>query len=131
MFLRSETPARLTGVEACRDFFADCMAGSAGVNGLWVAHVDGQARCIQLAAYPAGAVDGDLPVQKIIEQAAQLSSVGMVVAEHRTGDAPDVPAARAGLRQLSLAAEAMDVAVLDHLIFTGGECTSLRRAGLL
>jgi DNA repair protein RadC len=34
-------------------------------------------------------------------------------------------------RRLASAAQALDCAVLDHLVFAGEQCTSLRRMGLL
>jgi DNA repair protein RadC len=34
-------------------------------------------------------------------------------------------------RRLANAAEALDCIVLDHLVFAGGKCTSLRQMGLL
>ena len=33
--------------------------------------------------------------------------------------------------RLALAAEAIDCAVLDHLVFGGGDCSSLRQLGYL
>jgi len=131
MFQRHETAATLTGVEACRTFFADCMAVSPDEDGLWVAHVDGEARCIHLAAYPAGAELAELPVALILREAVELGSVGMIVAQRRKGAASTSASERQTTQTLSLAAEAMDIALLDHLLFHGRECRSLRRAGLL
>jgi DNA repair protein RadC len=34
-------------------------------------------------------------------------------------------------RRLAAAAEALDCTILDHLIFAGGECSSLRKLGYL
>jgi len=132
MFQRAEVAAPLTGVEACRTFFADCVDSLMEQGTLWVAHVDHEARCIDLASYPAGADAAGWPVGRIVEQAARLGSAGMVVAQRRNGSAHTSLSANLQLsRRLALAAEAMNVALLDHLVFWGSNCTSLRRAGLL
>jgi DNA repair protein RadC len=34
-------------------------------------------------------------------------------------------------RRMALIGEAMDVAVLDHLVLAGSQCTSMRSMGLL
>ena len=132
MLQRAETAATLAGVDASRAFFAPVMVGSAG-DTLWVAHVDGQARCIHLARY-AGRSGSDLPTRDILTDAATRGSAGIVLAyRERSSLAPELPnqSERSGLRQLADAAEAADVTLLDQLVFTGGQCNSLRGAGLL
>ena len=64
--------------------------------------------------------------------AARLGSAGIVLAHnHASGDTrPSGRDARA-TRRLATVAEALDVTVLDHLIFAGADCTSMRRMGLL
>jgi len=132
MFQRAETAAPIAGVEACRTFFAECVNSTAEPETLWVAHLDREARCIDLASYPAGADAAGWPVGRMLEQAARSGSVGMVVAQRRSGTAATpLAASDRSTRRLALAAEAMGVALLDHLVFQGSECTSLRRAGLL
>jgi len=132
MFQRAEVAVPLAGVEACRRFFADCVDSPVAQGTLWVAYLDREARCIDLTSYPAGRDATIWPVSRIVEQAARLGSVGMVVAQRRNGSALTPLSANVrSSRRLALAAEAMDVALLDHLVFSGRECTSLRRAGLL
>ena len=131
MLQRAETAATLAGVDASRAFFAPLMVGSAG-DTLWVAHVDGQARCIHLARY-ASRSGSDLPTRDILSDAATRGSAGVVLAyrERSTLDALPEQAERTSLRRLAEAAQAVDVALLDQLVFTGEQCTSMRRAGLL
>ena len=130
MFQRLEIAAPLTGVSTCRAFFADCVA--AGEDSLWVAFLDGGARCIHLARFPRDARRGAWPIRRIIQRAAELESAGLVVAK-RDGDAPATAVRNneATARHLALAAEAVGVVLLDHLVFTRGDCTSMRRAGVL
>ena len=133
---RAESPAILAGHRAARDFFATCFMGPDAIDRelLWVAHVDDRARCIHLDRY-AGGSEGAvaLPVRKIIADAARLGSAGVLIAHnHPSGDPTPSAADCHATRTLARAAEAIDVAVVDHLVFARrGECTSLRRMGLL
>ena len=101
---------------------------------LWVAHVDERARCIHLGRYAEGHEGAvDLPVRKIIADAARLGSAGILLAHnHPSGDpAPSAADCRA-TRTLARAAEAIDLTLVDHLIFAKrNRCQSLRRMGLL
>lgn len=132
-YQRAESPARLNGHEAARRFFASCFdAGDPSREQLLVAHVDDAARCLHLGQY-AGQLDSiEMPIRSIITDAARLGSVGVVLAHnHPSGDAqPSGDDCRA-TRKLARAAEALDLTILDHLIFGGDDCSSMRRMGLL
>jgi DNA repair protein RadC len=131
MLQRAETPVALTGVEASQAFFAPQFANER-VERLLVAHLDEEARCIHLASY-AGPVDEvALPVRAIIGDAIRLDSAGLVLAHHNPqGDATPSSIHRAATRALATAAEAIDLTLLDHLVFAGSTCSSFRRLGLL
>ncbi|MBA3666774.1 MAG: JAB domain-containing protein [Sphingomonas sp.] len=133
-YQRAESPALLNGHAAARRFFAACFdeAGSAQEQ-LWVAHVDQSAHCIQLDRYEGETAAVDLPVRTIVADAARLGSSGVVLAHnHPSGDANPSRADCRATRSLAQAAEAIDLTVLDHLIFApGDECRSMRRMGLL
>jgi DNA repair protein RadC len=131
MYQRAETAVRLAGVEACRDFMADCVEGAAGQATMWVAHLDAEARCIELASYPGGAEPACLPAGRIADRAAELGSAGLVLAQHRAKANVDEETMSAATRQLAQAAEAMGVTLVDHLLFKDRQCTSMRRIGLL
>lgn len=133
---RAESPAILAGHDAARDFFQTCFTGPGARTSemLWVAHVDDRARCIHLGRYgdgDEGAVD--VPVRKIIADAARLGSAGLLLAHnHPSGDPTPSAADCHATRRLARAAEAIDLAVVDHLVFAErGQCQSLRRMGLL
>lgn len=130
---RPQTPATLAGHQAAQAFFASCFDHAPRGEQLWVAHVDDAARCIKLSRYDGHHDRVDLPVRKILADAARLGSAGILLAHnHPSGDAtPSVADCRA-TRRLAAAGEALDVAVVDHLIFADdGACTSFRRNGLL
>lgn len=78
MFQRSDTPATLAGVDACRSFFGGCMDAGTG-DALWVAHVDANVRCIDLTSYEDSSAG--LPVRAILTRAAELGSAGVALAQ--------------------------------------------------
>ncbi|HUE80251.1 MAG TPA: JAB domain-containing protein [Sphingomicrobium sp.] len=132
-YQRAEFPLKLDGLEAARSFFAGCFADSdLGRERLWVAHVDDQARCVQLTLHEGDEAGAKFPLRSIIAEAALHGSAGLVLAHnHPSGDAtPSADDCRA-TRRLASAAEALDCTILDHLVFAGNECTSFRRMGLL
>lgn len=131
-YQRAETPALLNGHEAARRFFTSCFSESGGLERLWVAHLDDSARCIHLECYDGEPESVGMPVRDIMVDAARLGSVGVVLAHnHPSGDARPSNADCQATRRLARAGEAIDLAVLDHLIFAGRDCNSMRRMGLL
>lgn len=133
-YQRVESPALLNGHDAARRFFTSCFAPEdAATERLWVAHLDRMAQCIHLDQFEGEAASVGLPVRSIVADAARLGSVGVVLAHnHPSGDAQPSAADCRATRALSQAGEAIDLTVLDHLIFAAdGQCHSMRRMGLL
>ncbi len=131
---RAENPAILAGHLAARRFFAPCFDDAAASHEqLWVAHLDDAARCIHLSRHDGHVGSVGLPVRSIIADAARLGSTGVVLAHnHPSGDPTPSASDCKATRQLAAAGEAMDLAIVDHLVFAaGGECRSFRRMGLL
>jgi DNA repair protein RadC len=132
-YQRAELPLKLEGLAAAREFFAGCLADSDPAReSLWVAHVDDQARCVHVSRHEGDESGAEFPLKAIISDAAAHRSAGIVLAHnHPSGDPrPSASDCRA-TRRLATAAEALDCTILDHLVFAGTECTSLRRMGLL
>ncbi|MCA1654791.1 MAG: DNA repair protein [Sphingomonadales bacterium] len=130
---RSELPAILAGHRAAERFFAPCFNDApANDELLWVAHVDSGARCLHLERYEGARDSVALPVRSIVADAARLGSAGVLLAHnHPSGDATPSEMDCRATRALACAGEAMDLTVVDHLIFAGSECRSFRRMGLL
>jgi DNA repair protein RadC len=130
---RAELPLKLNGLAAAREFFAGCIADSnPSRENLWVAHVDDEARCIHVSRHEGGETRTRFPLRAIIADAAVHGSAGIVLAHnHPSGDPRPSDSDFQATRRLATAAEALDCAVLDHLVFGGNECTSLRRLGYL
>jgi DNA repair protein RadC len=132
-FQRAEHPAILDGQEAARRFFSSCFhPGNDRRERLWVAHVDADARCLHLQSYDGELESVEMPVRDIIIDAARLGSAGIVLAHnHPSGDSNPSRADCSAMRKLTRAGEAIDLTILDHLIFAGDRCSSMRRIGLL
>jgi len=132
-YQRVEPPAILNGHEAARVFFASCFRpGDDRQERLWVAHVDTSARCLHVESYDGQLESVELPVRSIIVDAAKLGSAGIVLAHnHPGGDTTPSKADCSATRKLARVSEAIDLIILDHLIFAGDDCTSMRRMGLL
>lgn len=133
MFHQRAESLQLNGPDAARRFFAGLVAESdLKREHVWVAHVDEDARCIHLMRHDGRNASADLPIRQIIFDAAVHGSTGLVLAHnHPTGD-PTPSAEDCSLtRRLALLGEAMEVSLIDHLIFGGSECRSMRAMGLL
>ncbi len=132
-YQRAENPLKLDGLSAARAFFAGCFAESGTMREcLWVAHVDERALCIHVSRHDGEQASADFPLRDIIADAAEHRSAGILLAHnHPSGDPRPSDSDCRATRRLASAAEALDCAVLDHLVFAGDECTSLRRIGLL
>ena len=132
-FLRAESPAFLNGPEAARRFFASCFKSKEDARErLWVAHVDEADRCLHVESYEGEPESVGMPIREIIVDATRYGSAGIVLAHnHPSADARPSNADCRATRRLVRAAEALDLAVLDHLIFAGNDWSSMRRLGLL
>ena len=124
---------RLNGLEPARRFFAGLLAECDRTREhLWVAHLDDQARCIHLSRHDGVEAGAAVPFRQILFDAAIHGSAGLVLAHnHPSGDPSPSAGDRAVTRRLALVGEAVDVAVLDHLVLAGGKCRSMRELGLL
>ncbi len=99
---------------------------------LWIAHLDDSARCIHLSRVDGDHCSAKLPIREILADAIQHSSSGIVLAHnHPSGDSTPSETDLRVTKRLSLAAEAIDLVILDHLVFGAGEVASFRRLGLL
>jgi DNA repair protein RadC len=132
-YQRAELPLKLDGLAAARDFFAGCMADADPTReNLWVAHVDEEARCLHLSRHQGDEGEAQFPLREIIADAAAHGSAGIVLAHnHPSGDPRPSESDFRATRRLATVAEALDCTVLDHLVFAGAECRSLRRLGYL
>lgn len=132
-YQRAELPLKLDGLAAARAFFSGCLAeADPRLETLWVAHVDGQSRCLHLTAYQGNESGADFPLRDIIIDISRHGSEGLILAHnHPSGDPRPSDSDKRATRRLAMAADALDCTLLDHLILAGQECVSLRQLGLL
>jgi DNA repair protein RadC len=132
-YQRAESSLKLDGLAAARNFFAGCLAeGDPRREQLWVAHVDEEANCLHLSRHEGSEHSAAFPIRQIIADAVSHGSSGIVLAHnHPSGDARPSDSDFWVTRRLASAVEALDCTILDHLIFGGTECTSLRGLGYL
>lgn len=132
-YQRVENPLKLDGLDSARSFFSGCLANSDLLReNLWVAHLDDQSRCVHLSRHQGDERGTDFPMRAIIADAAEHGSAGIVLAHnHPSGDSRPSASDCISTRRLAAAAEALDCTVLDHLVFAGRECSSMRRLGYL
>jgi DNA repair protein RadC len=132
-YQRAELPLKIDGFPAARAFFAGCIADlDPSRESLWVAHVDDESRCVHVSRHEGANESAEFPIRTIIADAAIHGSAGIVLAHnHPSGDLRPSDSDFRATRRLAVAAEALDCTLLDHLVFGGNECTSLRRLGFL
>jgi DNA repair protein RadC len=130
---RAEIPLKLDGLATARAFFAGCFAESDPARErLWVAHLDHDSNCLKLSRHDGDTFGTEFPLRSIIADAALHGSAGIVLAHnHPSGDPTPSAADRRATIRLACAAEALDCALVDHLVFGGTACTSFRQLGLL
>jgi DNA repair protein RadC len=130
---RAEFPLKLVGLAAARAFFGGCFAESDPARErLWVAHVDRNLNCLRLTHHDGDEIGTEFPLRSIIADAARHESAGIVLAHnHPSGDSTPSNADKRATARLACAAEALDCAVIDHLVFGESDCTSFRQLGLL
>lgn len=131
--LPSIAPVVLAGEQAARDYFGSLFAErDPATETLFVAHLDSASRCLHLSQHGGDRRGAELPVRAILTDALQCDGKGLILAHnHPSGDPSPSAADRQATRRLALACEAIDVTLLDHLVFGGGAWTSFRRIGLL
>jgi DNA repair protein RadC len=130
---RAAQSYKLDGIDAVRSFFAGCFAESdLARECLWVAHVDREGNCVHLSRHVGDSCGTKLPIRTIIGDAAVHEGTGLILAHnHPSGDPTPSVADCYATRRLAAVAEALECAVVDHLIFGGSDICSFRRLGLL
>ena len=132
-YQRAEPPLKIDGPTAARNFFAQCFAEQNPLEeSLWVAHLDDQARCIHLSHYPGDPCGADFPLREIVRDAALYGSTAMLIAHnHPSGDASPSAADLRATGRLAAVTSALSCRLVDHLVFAGADCASLRALGYL
>lgn len=122
---------RLAGLDAAREFL-EPMFIARDRELLVVALCDDGLRLTEMLGFPGTEDFAQASVAEIIGAALRSKSAGLILAHnHPSNDQRPSAADLALTRKLSLVAEALDMTLLDHLIFDSGPVFSFRRQGLL
>ncbi|MFD1610901.1 JAB domain-containing protein [Sphingomonas tabacisoli] len=126
---------RLPQIIASRDdavaLFAPRLADAQDEN-LYVAHLDRERRLLALCLAPGRGRQIDVPLRTIIRDALEFDTASLVLAHnHPSGDPTPSSDDLYVTRRLIHVARALEVGVLDHLVFAAKGFVSFRDRGLL
>jgi DNA repair protein RadC len=99
---------------------------------LRVAHLDAEGRLLAVSAATGQEAAIDLPIGDIVRHAVAVGARRLLIAHnHPSGDPTPSPADKSATRRLAEAVRAVDIRLIDHLIFAERGCSSFRQLGLL
>jgi len=113
------------------DLLAPLFAGRASET-VAAMHLDVAGRVLAVSDYPGEQASAELPLRAIVADALRLGTRALVLAHnHPGGDPAPSEEDLAVTRRLAAVVEPLGIRLHDHLIFAGGDCSSLRGLGLL
>lgn len=97
-----------------------------------VVHLSHEMETLQFACHRGSPTEVLAPTKKIINDAAELGTRALILAHnHPSGSLTASDSDYRTTRRLVSACEALDVAVIDHLIYGAGDWLSFRESGYL
>lgn len=131
-YQRAEIPAKLDGVAAARESFSGFFGEQdPSRECIRVAHLDEESRCLHLSHHGGDTSSVDSLREIVIDAALFGSTALLLTHNHPSGDARPSESDLRSTRRLATVAKALDCTLVDHLVFAGSDCTSLRRLGYL
>lgn len=125
------TALRLVGVDTTREFLSPIFTDR-HKELLVVVLCDDQVRLLELLTSPGTSSSAQFSISDILRRAVLIGCSGLIVAHnHPSGDHRLSNDDVVFTRRLLMAAECVDVTLVDHLIFGDGPVFSCRKAGLL
>ena len=123
----------INGFDSARRFFADHFADAPTTReSLFVAYLNGVKRCLDVSRHDGDEGGIDWPLRAILLNASRLDCSGLIVAHnHPSGDPTPSASDRHATKRRAEGGAALDITLLDHLVFGGERCVSFRRMGLL
>ena len=121
----------LIGVEAAGRFFEPIFFDR-DRELLIIALCDDDVGLLELLTYPGSAVEVVISFRALLRRAVTSGCAGLFAAHnHPSGDTRPSAGDIRFTRRLSLAAEATDIPLIDHLVFGEGPPFSFRSAGMI
>ena len=95
-------------------------------------HLDSDAHCLHVSCHDGDGGGVGMPVRSIVLDAARHGSAAILLAHnHPSGDPSPSESDLHATRRLAAVSRALGCRLVDHLVFAGGSCTSLRALGYL
>jgi DNA repair protein RadC len=119
----------LAGANAAKEFLGPIFSDR-DQEIMIVAYCDEGLRLLELLVFPGGRESVEVSIPHIFRCVDR--SGGIILAHnHPSGDVHPSEADQVLTRRVCLVAEALEMSLLDHLIFGSGQMFSFRQAGLL
>jgi DNA repair protein RadC len=119
----------LAGANAAREFLEPIFS-ERDEEIMIVAYCDERLRLLELLAFPGQRESVAVSIPHIFRRTTGCGGI-ILAHNHPSGDVQPSQEDRALTRRVGLVAEALEVSLLDHLIFGSGQMFSFRQAGLL
>ncbi len=132
---RGEEAAKIVKISSSASVFEllQPILGELEHEEFWIVYLNNANKVLHRAQLSKGGITGTLvDVRLVMRQALELGAVALVLAHnHPSGTLKPSAADKQITQKLKLAAEALDIKVLDHLIITAKEYFSFADEGIL
>lgn len=132
---RGEDAQKITKITSSKSVFEllHSRMGDLEHEEFWIVYLNNANKVLHTAQLSKGGITGTLvDVRLVIRQALELGAVALILAHnHPSGTLKPSSADKQITQKLKLAAEALDLKVLDHLIITQKEYFSFADEGIL
>ncbi|MEP3211007.1 MAG: DNA repair protein RadC [Maribacter sp.] len=132
---RGEDAQKITKIESSQNVFEllQPIMGELHHEEFWIIFLNNSNKVLHRAQLSKGGITGTLvDVRLVMKQALELGAVALILAHnHPSGTLQPSKADRQITQKLIIAAEALDIKVLDHLIITQKEYFSFADEGVL
>lgn len=132
---RGEEAQKITKISSSKSVFEllQPRMGELGHEEFWIVYLNNSNKVLHTAQLSKGGITGTLvDVRLVMRQALELGSIALILAHnHPSGTLKPSSADKQITQKLKLAAEALDLKVLDHLIITQKEYYSFADEGIL
>lgn len=119
---RGETAQKITKITSSKSVFEllQPFMGELPHEEFWIVYLNNANKVVHSALLSKGGITGTLvDVRLVLKRALELGAVGLILAHnHPSGTLKPSEADKQVTRKLKVAAEAMDIKVLDHVIIT-------------
>ena len=132
---RGQEFGKIAKVSGSRDVFEMLypLIGELGHEEFWIVYLNNSNKVIFKSQLSKGGITGTLvDVRLVMKKALELGAVGLVLAHnHPSGSLRPSKSDKNVTQKLKVAAEALDIKILDHLIVTQNDYLSFADEGIL